>query len=173
MSHPPQPTYGRPAYTYGGAPPAQQPAYSAAGYGNQPPQSQDPRYYSPGPQEQQYPPSNNPQPFYFVPPTQQGQGQPQSPPQNSSTDDLYAAPPVRTNLAQRPASIAFDPRVTAAAGGPPGAIPHELATGSFDSPVDGRTGYGHPPPAQQTPQPSASQHQHPTQPYEGYASSAA
>src|SRR5262245_21993285 len=46
MSHPPQPTYGRPAYTYGVPPQQQQqPQYN---YPSQPSQP-DNRYYSPGP----------------------------------------------------------------------------------------------------------------------------
>lgn len=172
MSHPPQPTYGRPAYTYG-APPAQQAPYGGQ-YGNQPPQSQDQRYYSPGPseqQQQQYPPSNGPQPFYFVPQSQQGQGQSQTPAlnQNSSTDDLYSGPSAKTNMAVRPASIAFDPRVGGGPSGGPasGGVSHELATSAYDSPVDSRTGYAHPPPSQQPPQ-QPQLHQS-TQAYDGYA----
>lgn len=156
MSHPPQPTYGRPAYTYGGPPPqSQTPAGGYAPQGQQP----DQRYYSPGPAEPQYPPQGGPQPFYFIPPSQQGQvparGRTPSNP-NASTDDLYSAPPARTNANDpRRQTIAFDPRTAAPGGAIGGHVggPQELATGSFDSPVDNRHSYMGAPPQQGTPQP--------------------
>jgi signal transducing adaptor molecule len=157
MSHPPQPTYGRPAYTYGAPPPSQTPAGGYAPQGQQP----DQRYYSPGPAEPQYPPQGGPQPFYFIPPSQQGQnpaqgrGRTPSNP-NASTDDLYTAPPARTNASDpRRQTIAFDPR-TAAPGGAVGTHPggpQELATGAFDSPIDNRHSYMGAPAQQGTPGP--------------------
>lgn len=153
MSHPPQPTYGRPAYAYGAPPPSQIPASGYAPQGQQP----DQRYYSPAPAEPQYPPQGGPQPFYFIPPSQQGQapaqprGRTPSNP-NASSDDLYAAPPARTNANDpRRQTIAFDPRPSAPGGG---GGPQELATGAFDSPIDPRHGYLGAPPQQGTPQPS-------------------
>lgn len=157
MSHPPQPTYGRPAYAYGAPPPSQTPAGGYAPQGQQP----DQRFYSSGPAEPQYPPQGGPQPFYFIPPSQQGQapaqGQGRTPSNpNASSDDLYAAPPPRTNANDpRRQTIAFDPR-TAAPGGAAGAHPggpQELATGAFDSPIDNRNSYIGAPLQQATPQP--------------------
>jgi signal transducing adaptor molecule len=181
MSHPPQPTYGRPAYGYGAPPPQQQqPPYGGAPYtaqGNQPP---DQRFYSPGPSEpqSQYPPQNNaPPPFYFVPPGQQqgGAPQPQRTPSNpnTSSDDLYASPtPGQMNAnAGRPHSMAFDPRMAGAPGAPGAPVggAQELATGSFDSPVDNRHSYMGPsqPPAQggPTPQVQAPQGGYEQRPY--------
>lgn len=156
MSHPPQPTYGRPAYAYGAPPPSQTPAGGYAPQGQQP----DQRYYSPAPTEPQYPPQGGPQPFYFIPPSQQGQapaqgrGRTPSNP-NASSDDLYAAPPNRTNANDpRRQTIAFDPRPSA----PSGAygehpVAQELATAAFDSPIDNRHSYMGAPPQQVTPQP--------------------
>lgn len=172
MSHPPQPSYGygrpQPGPAYGGAPLAPQQSYGApppqqGGYGAQY-QHQDPRIHSPPPQSQgevQYGggpgpggiPQNGPQPFYFVPPGQQQDGQPpraQStthPAPAASTDDLYTHPgaPARTNTANDPRrqTIAFG------TGQHQVGIPQELATGSFDSPVSSHHDPGHQPPPQQ------------------------
>lgn len=185
MSHPPQPTYGRPAYTYGGPPPQQQPQY---GYPSQTPQP-DTRYYSPGPQqqqEQQYPPQNGPQPFYFIPPSQQqqmaqqppqSQQQPQriSPKPTTTQDDLYAAPPQRTNTMGsigRPQTMyAGGSSAVGISQSGSGSV-QELATGSFDSPIDNRQSYvGQSPPQQAyqqggyTPEGHAPQQGRPQSPY--------
>ncbi|KAE9977422.1 ESCRT-0 subunit protein hse1 [Venturia inaequalis] len=155
MSHPPQPTYGRAAYAYGAPQPSQTPSSGYAPQGQQP----DQRYYSPAPAEpqSQYPPQGGPQPFYFIPPSQQGQapaqgrGRTPSNP-NASSDDLYAAPPARTNANDpRRQTIAFDPRPSAPGGVVGG--PQELATGAFDSPIEPRHNYIGAPPQQATPQP--------------------
>ena len=140
MSHPPQPTYGRPAYTYGAPPPASQaPPYGAGGYAQQAPP--DTRYYSPGPgaQNQQYS-SQEPQPFYFVPPGQQqaqggppGGAQAMAPKPQASSDDLYTGPPPRTN----PAALDPGRRQTMYDVRPAGG-PQELATAAYDSPLDQR-----------------------------------
>jgi signal transducing adaptor molecule len=166
MSHPPQPTYGRPAFTYGGPPPQQGPQYGAGGgWQGQPPPDQ--RIYSPPPAEQQsqYPQQNNgPAPFYFIPPSQQQNQAPARTPSNPnvSSDDLYAGAPPRTNInAGRPHSMAFDPRMGGGPGTVGAGVSHELATGSFDSPVDNRQSYigqpsqppqGVPAPLQQAPE---------------------
>jgi signal transducing adaptor molecule len=144
MSHPPQPTYGRPAFTYGGPPPQQAPQYGAGGgWQGQPP---DQRIYSPPPAEQQgqYPQQNNgPAPFYFIPPSQQQNQAPARTPSNPnvSSDDLYAGPPRTNTNAGRPHSMAFDPRMGNTPGAVGAGIPHELATGSFDSPIDNRQSF--------------------------------
>src|ERR1700749_4258796 len=138
MSQPSQSGYGR-YQSYGNAPIASGGGGSGGGHGGYagPPSNQS--FYPTGPSDAPYPPSNGPQPFYFIPPSQQGQGGPQSyqPKQdNASHDDLYAAPPQQTNTAARPASMSFDPRPSGAqGGGHPGAGPQELGTSSFDSPV--------------------------------------
>jgi signal transducing adaptor molecule len=151
MTHPPQQqAYGqRPAYTYGGGAPQQSyapPSAAGAGYGapysqQAPPPQSDPRYASPPPQsDPQYPPQNGPQPFYFVPPGQGGNApRPRTssnPAAAASTDDLYTHPgaPARTNTANDPRrqTIAFG------TGAGQVGIPQELATGSFDSPVEQR-----------------------------------
>ncbi|KAF2398665.1 hypothetical protein EJ06DRAFT_583330 [Trichodelitschia bisporula] len=156
MSQPPQPTYGRPAYTYGGAPTtAQAPGYSVGGaYPAQAPNPEG-RYFSPAPQEPNYPPQNAPQPFYFVPPSQQAQGQPPRPSSNTnaSSDDLYANPPSRTNTDSARPQTMYDTIPAAGGLSAPGAaapaaglgLPQELASGSFDSPIDNRHSYAAPP----------------------------
>ncbi|KAF2670580.1 hypothetical protein BT63DRAFT_400871 [Microthyrium microscopicum] len=118
--------YGRPPYQ---APYSQQQDPYAGGYANQAPpaqQQQQQPYYPAGPSESQYPQANGPQPFYFVPPSQQNQSTQQlaTHHENNSAEDLYSAPT-----------------------GAPGAQPQELATGSFDSPVDDPYSYA----AQQRP----------------------
>ncbi|KIW04408.1 uncharacterized protein PV09_04684 [Verruconis gallopava] len=153
MSHPVPQTYGRPSYggystgpqSGYGAPPSQANQYATA-YQQQiatPPS--DPRYSSPPPQQQaepSYPPQNGPQPFYFVPPGQSSStslGQAPPPRTTSaaaqSTDDLYTHPsgPARTTTGLGDAR-----RQTIAFGSQPGqiGIPQELASGSFDSPVN-------------------------------------
>jgi signal transducing adaptor molecule len=146
MSQPPQQSYGRPAYSYGappshqsyGAPPPQQAGgYGGAGGGGYQP-APDPRFQSPPPQsEPQYPPQNGPQPFYFVPPDQQvnqppprAQSTTHPAPAAVSTDDLYTQP-ARTNVNDpRRQTIAFGQGANQIG------IPQELATGSFDSPVN-------------------------------------
>jgi hypothetical protein len=158
MSHSGQPAYGRPFNTFSGGPPG--------GYGGGYTGSSNPnQYYQQGQSDAPYPPSNGPQPFYFIPPSQHGQGNQQTiqpKPENVSSEDLYSAPP-RTNTAARPASIAFDPRVSAA---PHGAGPQELATSSFDSPIT--SNYGQPPPQNHAGSPPPQQQQQPQAPYDPY-----
>jgi signal transducing adaptor molecule len=144
MSHPPQPTYGRPAFNYGAPPPQQGPQYGAGGgWQGQPP---DQRIYSPPPTEQQNQysqQSNGPAPFYFIPPSQQQNQAPARTPSNPnvSSDDLYAGPPRTNTNAGRPHSMAFDPRMGNTPGAVGAGVPHELATGAFDSPVDNRQSF--------------------------------
>ncbi|OCK81648.1 hypothetical protein K432DRAFT_350618 [Lepidopterella palustris CBS 459.81] len=162
MSQPPQPTYGRPPYSYGAAP--QAPYGAPPGGPGYPPRSppsqhQDPsRYYAGGPPgapsepPSQYPPAqpNGPNPaFFMIPPSQQPQ---RTSPKPQSSTDPYAPQQMRVGQG-RPQSSAFGPQ--------------ELATGHYDSPVDNRTtfipGQQGPPPLQNLPPPQAG--------YEGYAPS--
>ncbi|KAF2641093.1 hypothetical protein P280DRAFT_548864 [Massarina eburnea CBS 473.64] len=129
----PQQSYGaRPAYA-----PYNPPHAAYAGYPANSPLSQDPNrfnYAGPPPaaaaaaaaaasQAPPYPPSASSPAFFMVPPTQQRPPQQQTPkPDQPSSADPYAPPHAgRVPSAGRPQSYA----------------PQELATGHFDSPVDG------------------------------------
>ncbi|KAL9066508.1 MAG: hypothetical protein Q9157_007116, partial [Trypethelium eluteriae] len=105
MSQPPPSQYGRPPppQGYGGYPPQNYPP--------QGPPAQDPqRYYSPAPQEGNYPPQSGPQPFYFIPPNQQQQQHQSAPSQGPPSDlhngtpstDPYAPPQQQQSINRRP-----------------------------------------------------------------------
>ncbi|KAI9690998.1 MAG: ESCRT-0 subunit protein hse1 [Bathelium mastoideum] len=153
MSQPPPSQYGRPPQGYGG--------YASQNYPPQGPPPQDPqRFYSPTPQDGNYPPQSGPQPFYFIPPNQQQQGPPSGGPppdlrNGTPSTDPYA-PPQQQAINRRPVSTYNGPQ--------------ELATTSYDNPQDNRHSY-HPssqPQQQQQQQPPPPQQQQP--PYDPYSS---
>ncbi|KAF1953807.1 hypothetical protein CC80DRAFT_494385 [Byssothecium circinans] len=133
MTQPQQPYGARPAYGAYNAPPPG--AY--AGYPPNSPPPQDPSHFSysgppPAAASQappsQYPPANTNPAFFMVPPGQQRPPQQQTPkPEQPPSADPYAPPHGgRVPSLGRPQSYA----------------PQELATGHYDSPVDG---YNYPP----------------------------
>lgn len=135
----PQLGYGRPHYGYvagpGGPPPpnvySSPPPQHAAYPPHGPPANEPQRFYTPA-QEHQYPPQSAPSPFYMIPPGQQG-GPPQVNINKPGSADPYAAnKPQRMGSVGRPQSMAYG------APGVGGGTPQELATSTFDSPIDNR-----------------------------------
>ncbi|KAK2791381.1 ESCRT-0 subunit protein hse1 [Emmonsiellopsis sp. PD_33] len=151
MTHPAQPHYGRPAYSY----PMQG---GPQGYPQGPPQQDPQRFFTPHPQDPQNPPQNGTAPFY-------GQDQVPLPyPNTTQTPD----PRQRTPTGVRPLHNQQQPGEGYGTNGVPhhrpqnpADHPQELGTSVYDSPQESappNIRHSYHPPTHQT-QPSISQHQ--------------
>ncbi|KAF2139421.1 uncharacterized protein K452DRAFT_320544 [Aplosporella prunicola CBS 121167] len=144
MSQAAQPAYGRQPYGYSTSSGPYTGAYPAQ---TAPPPPQDPqRFYSPAPGEPAYgyPPQSGPQPFYMMPTNQVG-----SPKPGAADPYTQQRIPSTSAAAARPQSIAT--------------YPQELATTSYESPVE----------ATHRPSLPQQQQQQQQQPYEAYPAQAA